>query len=42
MTVSPCRRRGVGDDAEIVERAAFLYGSLYAHLRRPGDEERGR
>ena len=23
-----------GDDAEIVERAAFLYDSLYAHLRR--------
>lgn len=26
-----------GDDAEIVERAAFLYDSLYAHLRRRGD-----
>ena len=23
-----------GDDAEIVERAAFLYDSLYAHQRR--------
>ena len=23
-----------GDDAEIVERASFLYDSLYAHLRR--------
>ncbi len=35
-----------GDDAEIVERAAFLYDSLYAHLRRraadEADEERGR
>jgi hypothetical protein len=37
-----------GDDAEIVARAAFLYDSLYAHLRRrlPGvvaaDEDKGR
>ena len=30
-----------GDDAEIVERAAFLYDSLYAHLRRrAGDPEK--
>ena len=27
------------DDAEIVERAAFLYDSLYAHLRRRVDGE---
>ncbi|HVT57290.1 MAG TPA: chromate resistance protein ChrB domain-containing protein [Thermoanaerobaculia bacterium] len=37
-----------GGDAEIVERAAFLYDSLYAHLRRrlapanEADEEGGR
>ena len=30
------------DDAEIVERAAFLYDSLYAHLRRCAEEEGGR
>jgi hypothetical protein len=23
-----------GDDAEILERASFLYDSLYAHLRK--------
>jgi hypothetical protein len=28
------------DDAEIVERAGFLYDSLYAHLRRKVEEER--
>jgi hypothetical protein len=27
-----------GGDAEIVERAGFLYDSLYAHLRRRADE----
>lgn len=27
------------DDAEIVERAGFLYDSLYAHLRRKVEEE---
>jgi len=30
------------DDHEIVERAAFLYDSLYAHLRRAVDDEAGR
>jgi len=30
------------DDAEIVERASFLYDSLYAHLRRRVEEEGGR
>ncbi|HZF10966.1 MAG TPA: chromate resistance protein ChrB domain-containing protein [Thermoanaerobaculia bacterium] len=29
------------DDDEIVERAAFLYDSLYAHLRRHVEEEGG-
>ncbi|PYQ66989.1 MAG: chromate resistance protein, partial [Acidobacteria bacterium] len=30
-----------GDDPEIVERASFLYDSLYAHLRqRIGDPSR--
>ena len=28
------------DDLEIVERAAFLYDSLYAHLRRATGEVR--
>jgi len=31
----------VGDDAEIVARASFLYDSLYAHLRRRVAEEGG-
>jgi len=31
-----------GGDAEIVERAAFLYDSLYAHLRRRVEQEGGR
>lgn len=30
------------DDAEIVERASFLYDSLFAHLRRRVGEEGGR
>src|SRR4051794_23664649 len=30
------------DDAEIVERAGFLYDSLYAHLRRKVEEEGSR
>lgn len=29
------------DDAEIVERASFLYDSLYAHLRRRVEKEEG-
>ena len=29
------------DDAEIVERASFLYDSLYAHLRRRVEKEGG-
>ena len=30
------------DDAEILERAAFLYDSLYAHLRRRDRRSRAR
>jgi hypothetical protein len=29
-----------GDDAEILDRASFLYDSLYAHLRRVADDVR--